>query len=414
MLVYSYLRKKRMFMSKLKGIVSVVSNSPYVPTGYGVQAGYVVERLKRDGVNVAALSNYGLEGNNGVLNTPFGEIPHYARGFEMYSNDVLLMNHAHHVQNVNKDKSDEDKLPNALLTLYDVWVFKGAAWDDMPKILAWTPLDHLTIPPGVLEFLRKPNVVPIAMSPFGFKQMQENGLECKYVPHAIDTKIFKPTYEINGVPVRKFMNISDDAFVVGMNAANKAAGLFHRKAFAENLLAFQIFAKDKPDAKLYLHTEPFGGAGGWNLFYLLESLGLQSDQIIFPDYAEYKYGISQNVLAGFYTAMDVLLATSFGEGFGVPTVEAQACGTRVIGSNWTATPDLVSEDSWLVDGQPLWDAGQNSWWKLPNVASIVDALESAYKVKGERSQASIDFASQFDVETVWDNYWLPLLEEELK
>jgi glycosyltransferase involved in cell wall biosynthesis len=321
------------------------------------------------------------------------------------------MNHAHHANIVNKGR--KDKLKDLLITLYDVWVFKGKAWDNIPQIASWTPLDHVTIPPSVLAWLKKPNVVPIAMSLHGKRQMEQNGLMCEYVPHAVDTKVMKPTYEVAGVETRKFMGLSKDDFVVGMNAANKAGGLLHRKAFAENIMAFSIFAKDKPDAKLYLHTDPFGGAGGWNLFVLCESLGIRPEQILFPDMADYKYGIDSETLAAFYTTMDVMLAPSYGEGFGVPVIEAQSCGTRVIGSNWAATPDLVSTDSWLVDGQPSWDAGQNAWWQVPLIPSIVNALEEAYKLRGTRSQESIDFVKQFDVESVWTYHWLPVLKKLL-
>jgi glycosyltransferase involved in cell wall biosynthesis len=112
--------------------------------------------------------------------------------------------------------------------------------------------------------------------------------------------------------------------------------------------------------------------------------------------------------------MDVMLAPSLGEGFGVPTVEAQACGTRVIGSNWAATPDLISPDSWLTEGQLTWDAGQDAWWMTPNVSSLVNALEEAYKAERGTSQVAVDFASQFDVEKVWTESWLPLLRKLLK
>jgi glycosyltransferase involved in cell wall biosynthesis len=398
-------------MGKLKGAVSVMSNSPYLPTGYGIQAGYLVDRLKRDGVDVAALSNYGLDGTNNVLKTPYGEIPHYARGFDPYSNDVIPMNHAHHTANANK--ASKTNLNDVLVTLYDVWVLKGKAYDNINQIASWTPLDHITIPPEVLKWLQKSNVLPIAMSPHGKRQMEENGLECEYIPHAVDTKVMKPTATVNGVNTRKFMGVQEDDFIVGMNAANKASGMLHRKAFAENIMAFSIFAKNRPDAKLYLHTDPFGGAGGWNLLMLCESLGLRQEQVIFPDIADYRYGISQEILAGFYTTMDVMLTPSFGEGFGVPTIEAQSCGTPIIGSNWAATPDLVSEDCYLVDGQPAWDAGQNAWWQIPSIPAITNALEAAYAKKGQKSQKSIDFVKQFDVDTVWSNQWLPLWKKLL-
>jgi glycosyltransferase involved in cell wall biosynthesis len=112
--------------------------------------------------------------------------------------------------------------------------------------------------------------------------------------------------------------------------------------------------------------------------------------------------------------MDVMLATSYGEGFGIPTVEAQACGTRVIGSNWAATPDLISEDGWVVEGQPQWDSGQNAWWQIPNVPTIVEALEQAYALGKGRSQVSIDFASDFDVDKVWHKYWMPILRKAFR
>jgi len=54
---------------KLSGAVTFWSNSPGVPTGYGVQSKLVVERLKRHGLEVAALSNYGLDGRFEDLNT---------------------------------------------------------------------------------------------------------------------------------------------------------------------------------------------------------------------------------------------------------------------------------------------------------------------------------------------------------
>ena len=387
---------------KLKGVISLYSNSPDQPTGYGQQARYMVDRLKKVGLDVAALSNYGLEGITRELQTPYGSIPHFARGMDMYSNDTAPVDHA------TFSNSHPGK-PSKLMTLYDVWVLKSPLFDKI-DILSWTPLDHLTLPPMVEPWLRKPNVTPIAMAPHGVRQMNDKGIYCEYAPHGIDTKKIKPTYEINGIPVDEHMG-TKDRFVVGMVAANKSSGLVHRKAFSENILAFSIFQRRHPDALLYLHTDPTFAAG-WNLPSLLEGCNIGHNDVIFPNPLEYKYGIPQEQLAAYYTNMDVLLATSYGEGFGIPTIEAQACGTKVIGSNWAATPDLLGEDSWAVDGQPQWDSGQMAWWQIPNVPSIVEALEQAYNQGKGRSQIAIDFAKQFDVDTVWEKYWMPILKKQ--
>jgi glycosyltransferase involved in cell wall biosynthesis len=386
---------------QFNGTVSLYSNSPDQPTGYGQQARYLVDRLKRHGFDVAALSNYGLEGIKRELDTPYGKIPHFARGMDLYSNDTAPVDHKTFAAGRNQK--------DAMITLYDVWVLTSKLFDTFP-ILSWVPLDHVTLPPRVETFLRKENVTPVAMAPHGVRQMEEKGIACRYAPHVIDTKTIKPTFEIEGQTVEEHMG-TKDRYVVGMVAANKSSGLVHRKAFSENLLAFSIFKKKYPDAMLYLHTDPMANGIGWNLLSLLQALGIEKDDVAFPNSVSYKYGIKQETLAGYYTGMDVLLATSYGEGFGIPTIEAQACGTRVIGSNWAATQDLVSEDSFLVGGQPQWDSGQDAWWQIPNVPSIVAALEEAYKLGKGRSQTAIDFASDFDVDKVWSKYWLPILRD---
>jgi glycosyltransferase involved in cell wall biosynthesis len=111
------------------------------------------------------------------------------------------------------------------------------------------------------------------------------------------------------------------------------------------------------------------------------------------------------------TACDVVLSASYGEGFGVPQVEAQACGTRVIASSWAASPDLAGPDSWLVEGHMFWDEPQSAWYMIPDVQSILDGLQLAYEAERGVSTESVKFAKQFDVETVWNWFWLPMLRE---
>lgn len=391
---------------KLNGAVSLWSNSYNSPTGYGQQATHLLNSLKRSGLDVQMLSNYGLEGVPSTIQTPHGKVPHFPRGIDLYSNDAGPIDHQNFIEQ-NPDK------PNLFISLYDVWVMKAKGYDNFP-IASWVPLDHVTMPPGVEEWLRKPNVTPIAMAPHGVRQMTTKGIECEYVPHAVDTKTYKPTFTIGKHAINDYLGIKENEFLIGVVAANKASGLVHRKAFGELLMAFSIFSKDHPDALIYLHTDPHGMAGGWNILKILQSLGISKDKVLMPNPQDYRFGMAKESLAAIYTRMDVLLAPSYGEGFGVPAIEAQACGTRVIGSNWAATPDLISEDSWLTDGQPSWDAGQDAWWQTPNIPSLVNALKEAYKAERGTSTIAVDFAQQFDIQTVWENHWVPVLKKLLK
>jgi glycosyltransferase involved in cell wall biosynthesis len=387
------------------GAISIASNSPGSPTGYGVQGLLLAERLKRDGYDVAALSNFGLEGNISTLETKHGPIAHYPRGYTLYSGDVLDTHHKHFLAG--------REIPNAILTLYDAWVYLDVPALEELKFWSWTPVDHLSVPPKVAAWAKRPNVKTIAMSPFGQKQFQAIGVDSTYIPHAVDTSVYKPTDNIDGYSLKQYMGVGEDDFIVGMVAANKANGSIHRKAYAENLLAFAMFRQKHPNAYLYIHAEPSRVFGGFHLATLMKSVGLTEDAVLFPDPHKLRYGYSSEEMAGLYSAMDVLLHASYGEGFGVPAIEAQACGTRVIGSNWAATPDLLGEDSWLVDGQPFWDEAQSTFFQIPLIPSLVAALEQAYAAPRGVSTASVEFAKQFEVETVYEQYWKPFLAENL-
>ena len=384
---------------KIDAVISLASNSPGAPTGYGQQAQYLVERFVRHGIHTAALSNYGLEARIDELKVKGGKVAHYPRGLAPYSDDVTVPYHTQH-------RAGRERLPHALMTLYDVWVYKNPKLAELP-IVSWVPLDHVSMPPQVMEFISKDNVTPVAMSPHGQRQMASVGIDAPYVPHMVDTKTYTPTDKFDDMPTREFMGVAEDAFLIGMVAANKANKVVHRKAYAENLLAVGMYMAENPKAVLYLHTEPTAAYGGFNLPNLLRACKIEPDRVVFPDPINLRYGYTMKQMAALYSAFDVLLAPSYGEGFGVPTIEAQACGTRVIGSSWAATEDLVADDGWLVQGHPFWDEGQQSWYKVPDVSSIVQALKLAGQTDRGPSQVAVDFASQFAVETVWDNHWLP-------
>jgi hypothetical protein len=334
-----------------------------------VQTAQVVERLQRDGHEIAVACNFGLQGNS----TEWNGIKLYPTGVTPYSDDILRA-HSQHWESMSS-------LPGLVMILFDVWALTNPNIAKIPKIAAWAPIDHKPSPPDVAKWLARPNVMPIAMSKFGADMMELDGLEHLYVPHAVD-KVFKPTEwfaDAAGKRVRgrDLMGIDDpDAFVVMMNSANKGRTP-PRKCWGENLLAFGVFAADHPDAILYLYL--------------------------------YRMNLPQHALAALYTDADVLLATSAGEGFGVPVIEAQACGTPVIVSDWTAQTELCG-DGWLVDGQPLWDPNQHSWFFTPNVSQIVSSLREAYERKRGKSENAIAFAAAYDADVVYEEHWRPAME----
>ena len=94
-----------------------------------------------------------------------------------------------------------------------------------------------------------------------------------------------------------------------------------------------------------------GGAKGWfyqDVFARVEELGLEGE-VMFPGY------IPVSELPLWYNAAELFVYPSLYEGFGLPLLEAMACGTPVVTANTSSLPEVVGEAGLTVD--PLDVAG---------------------------------------------------------
>jgi len=87
------------------------------------------------------------------------------------------------------------------------------------------------------------------------------------------------------------------------------------------------------------------GAKGWHheeVLFLASQLDILDD-VIFPGY------IAREELPLWYNAADLLAYPSLYEGFGLPPLEAMACGTAVVVSNTSSLPEVVGGAGILVE-----------------------------------------------------------------
>ncbi len=88
-----------------------------------------------------------------------------------------------------------------------------------------------------------------------------------------------------------------------------------------------------------------GGPKGWRheeVLAQVQELGLQ-EHVIFPGY------IPREELPLWYNAADLFAYPSLYEGFGLPPLEAMACGTPVVSSNSSSLPEVVGDAGVLVN-----------------------------------------------------------------
>ena len=384
--------------------IGFTTNAPWAPTGYGVQATELIPQLKRDGHLVAVMANYGIAGTT----LEWNGVPIMGQGMDAYSNDLTPAQ-------IMWWSNQEPKLPALGLSLYDVWVYKSPQWDEIP-MASWTPIDHSVVPPEVKAWFdrRGKGKWAIAMSQFGERELLEAGVERDrvfYAPHSFNPAVFKPTPS----DIRKELNIPDDAHLTMINAANKGVTP-PRKSWSEQILAWSTWARGRKDAYLYLHTDIFGLANGVKLEALLAACNAPIDRVRVVPQFEYRQGLSQEVLARLYSASNILLHCSKGEGLGVGIIESQACGLLPAVTEWTAMPELVGA-GWKVGGQVEYDPMQGGWWMTPNVKEIMDALEQSYELMrkptelAEAKAKAAAFMKNYETNYVYETHWRPILKQ---
>lgn len=366
------------------------SNSPWSPTGYGQQTSLFTPILAEK-YEVAISAFYGLEG----APIQWEGIPVFPGLGGDFGNSTLPQ-HAERFFGGARE--------GIVLTLCDVWPLEIEMARSL-NMACWVPVDHEPPPPQVWDFLAQSEVVPIAMSRFGERMLGR--LDPLYWPHGVDTSVYKPRDKRK---VRRGA-FPPDAFVVGMVAANK--GHPSRKAFSQALAAYARFMRNHENAYLYLHTclDPNIGQGV-NIPALVRALEIPMDRMRVADqYTLLHNPHSHDEMAQIYSAMDVLLNPSFGEGFGITVLEAQACGVPAIVTDWTAMPEVCGA-GWHVKHHPYW-TGLGSWQAIPDIDSIVDALEDCYALSSEQhgrlAVKARDHAMQYDTRRVADEFMFPAL-----
>lgn len=373
-----------------------LSNAPWCGSGYGEQTQLFVPRIGALGHEVAIAANFGLQGAN----------MHWA-GTQVYAANAGWGNPSISTF-VKTHRADY------VVALCDAWVMHPDQWADDVRMAIWAPVDHWPIPPKVYGVLNHPKVMPIAMSRYGRDEMRDRGLEPLYVPHGVDVSVFRPDPELRKVTRADVLPMPEDAFIVGMVGANKGNPLFPRKGFPQAFDAFSRFLRRHDDAFLYCHSRNGDSyTNGIDLEILATAVGIPQDRMAFtPDHAWDIDVMDRTFLAGLYNSFDVLLHPSWGEGFGVPLIEAQACGVPVIASEHSAMTELTNA-GWLVRGDRFWDSLQASFAILPAISEIEDALEAAYEAREDTKlrEKARAFALDYDADLVTVRDWEPVLKQ---
>ena len=206
-----------------------------------------------------------------------------------------------------------------------------------------------------------------------------------YIPHAVDTDIFKKSSEEQTASFRKELFPNEENpdrtvfFWNNRNARRKQSGtiIFWFKEFLD------MVGHDQ--ACLTMHTDPFD-PNGQNLRSITEYLELTDDQIVF---STQKVQLDQ--LAMFYNMADCTINISDAEGFGLATLESLSCETPIIVNMTGGLQEQVTDgENWFGVGiEPSSKAiigSQDIPWIYEDRVSKEDFINALLKIHKMKSK----------------------------
>lgn len=364
-------------------------DSPTVDTGFGVVAKNLLNRFVGMGHKI------------------------YALGINFYGDPYDPKKYTYPIWPCDKGGPDqiygyakfwaiEEKIkPDIIFLLNDPWVierllqFKPPNWygENTVKFVVYYPTDAEPIQHDWIEMLNKFDA-QVCYSKYAEEIVTKSnkGKRPKnlyQIYHGVDTDIFKP---VNMSLARRQINLPEDSFIVGMVARNQ-----YRKRFDIMCQGFAEFAKNKPEAKLYLHTAPKDV--GFDIADLVRQFDLSGKLIITKDLVSPASGVSEKALNLIYNSFDVNCLISLGDGFGLPVAESMAAGCPQVVSGHSCLRELVEDHGGLTVNTiaTFMNPQINTWGLLSDYRDLADKLEIMYgsqELRKRFSQEAYEFITQ--------------------
>jgi glycosyltransferase involved in cell wall biosynthesis len=234
-------------------------------------------------------------------------------------------------------------------------------------VVGWFPIDYARVnnPVTLLPLLRRCQRMA-SLSRYGLEQLARNYRgPLAVVPLGVNSQTFFPANPGEKRRLREALKWRENDFVFVTVANN-----FWRKGIEYAIEAMHELRMQFPElaqrAFLYLHTEPNA-----SLIELISAYQLEDRIQLSKDFDPYQNPFSEARLCELYQASDAFLLTSLAEGFGMPLLEAQACGLPVLAPNHSSIPEVVGEAG-LTYAAEQKIFGQNAecivWLNVPDTA----------------------------------------------
>jgi glycosyltransferase involved in cell wall biosynthesis len=253
--------------------------------------------------------------------------------------------------------------------------------------------------------------LPVTMSRFDVELSQASGVRPAYIPLGVNAQVFCPP---ESKEQAKGALGYEGRFVLLSDARNQP-----RKQLPRTLEIFRRFAQHKDDVLLHLHCDPDDAAARtpeycYDLRAAITALDLTS-KVRFTPGMSLGTGFSMAQLAKIYQAADVHLLSSWGEGFGLPTLQAAAAGVVPMASDYSASRELVGDHGEAIRVERFVVDPVGFRLAIIDIDDAVSKLEHLYRDRARlaaKAEQSRRFALAYDWPRILPQ-WQDLLQREV-
>ncbi len=416
----------------------------WLSTGFAKYNREIITRLHATGeFEIAEMGSYGRDGEPEAKKVPwkfYGVLPNSPKEKEMYESNPA---HAFGAYKINAVLADFQ--PDIVFDARDPWMtthIQSSKFRDLFKLVLMPTVDSA---PQRKDWIRdlfgKADVVT-TYSRYGKRVLESDGIHVEDVTSpGIDPKIFKP---IDRQFIRDKYQLKPTLLIIGTVMRNQKRKLFPElfETYSKLRRKYRMTKKNKNDPKvirvnhsvLLCHTS--WPDNGWDIPELLERYAL-ARHVIFTYKCEScsevfhswfipcdtkgmavcrvcgkqtahmpntHSGVSEEQLIDIYNLMDIYVQPAICEGWGLPIMEAKACGVPGLYQNYSAIEDHVENGGGLPIkiGRFYTEAETMAIRSLPDNEDFLKKLEMLI-LSGKKRKKYADAARKCAVEMHdWD------------
>ena len=348
----------------------------FVQTGFGRVAEYLLPALaKEHEVHVLATNWHGDYNEEAAR---YKSYPAMAYGSDPFGTHRI----AELVQTIQPDLI---WVTNDLWVAINLWDAVKPLKEKIPfKFFVYAPIDSYGIFPELNDPVSEWDGLA-TYTEFGKQELIKMGYEkpIYIIPHGTDFSRFFP---IDPLECRKELGVPEDVFIVFNGNRNQP-----RKRIDLTIKGFIEFAKDKPDARLWLNM----GAKdmGWEIIPLFKRVARDNDYdaagkliLTSPHFSTHNC-LSIEQLNKVYNAVDVGLNTCIGEGWGLVNSEHAATGTVQVVPDHTSLKEIFNDIPRIACNGSETDRNYGLERLLPDPSSVAAILNDYYEDRSALEKA---------------------------